>query len=139
MQQLRDPHSAVGILGGRGWIETAMTKWVSGGRVYGREIDGRLRCGFMCRLSPPPPEIWDIRITEPTVHWRVFGRFAGPDTFVATSMRTRDMLGKRSSLGWLAAMKDCERTWQQLFPTTMPFTATHARAYITENCDDFEL
>jgi hypothetical protein len=36
-------------------------------------------------------------------------------------------------------MKDCERTWQQLFPATMPFTATHARAYITENCDDFEL
>lgn len=71
--------------------------------------------------------------------WRVFGRFAAPDTFVATSVRTRDMLGKRTSTAWIATMKDCERDWQQLFPTTAPFTAARARAYITENCDDFEL
>lgn len=93
----------------------------------------------MRRLSPPPPEIWEMRITEPIVRWRVFGRFASPNIFIATSMRTRDMLGKRSSAGWSSAMKDCERAWEQLFPTAMPFTASQARDYITENCDDFEL
>ena len=80
-----------------------------------------------------------MRITEPIIRWRVFGRFAEPDTFVATSMRTRSMLGKRSSLAWVSAMRDCEQTWKRLFPTTMPFAAVRARDYITENCDDFTL
>jgi hypothetical protein len=129
----------VEVLGGRASIEDVLTRWVIGYRVNGRRIGGHLKCGFMCRLAPPPPEIWEMRVTQPIVRWRIFGRFAAPDTFVATSMRTRGLLGKRSSLAWVLAMQDCEQAWQRLFPTTMPFTAIRARDYITENCDDFEL
>src|SRR5438105_10386458 len=60
---LTNPNSAVGLLEGRGPIEAAMTKWVNGEHVYGRMRNGILRCGFMCRLDPPPPEIWEIRVT----------------------------------------------------------------------------
>jgi hypothetical protein len=136
---LGDPQSAVGLLGSRAAIEDAMTRWTTGERVNGRRINGMLRCGFMCRLAPPPSEIWEMRITEPIVRWRAFARFAEPNTLVATSMRTRGLLGRRGSSNWAAAMNDCEQTWNQLFSARTPFTAARARDYIAENCDDFEL
>jgi hypothetical protein len=136
---LSDPHSAVELLGSRAAIEDAMTRWTTGERVNGHRIDGILRCSFICRLAPPPPEIWEIRITEPIVRSRILGRFAEPDILIATSLRTRTLLGRRCSSNWAVAMKDCEQTWNQLFPARTPFTAARAREYITENCDDFEL
>jgi hypothetical protein len=136
---LTNPNSAVGLLEGRGPIEAAMTKWVQGERVYGRYRNGILRCGFMCRLDPPPPEIWEIRVTEPLVRWRLFGRFAEPDTLLLTSLRTRTLLGRRGSTNWTSAMRDCDQAWHGLFPNHAPFSAMRAGDYITENCDDFAL
>ena len=139
LRELNNPNSAVRLLEGHGPIEAAMTKWVNGERIYGRWKGGVLKCAFLCRLDAPPPEVWEIRVTEPLVRWRIFGRFAAPDTLIVTEMRTRTLLGKRGSSGWTSAMADCVQAWQALFPNDVPFTANKSREYVTENCDDFEL
>ena len=59
LRDLNDASSATNILVGRGFIEAALTRWTSGGRVYGNKRRGL----FLDRLCPPPPEIWDIRVT----------------------------------------------------------------------------
>lgn len=122
--------SAVRLLGFRGQLEAALTRWVNGEHVYR---------GFLKRLSKPPPEIWEIRVTEPLVRARVFVRFAEPDTLIATSIRTRQLLGKRGSREWTRSMQHCVDSWDQLFPEYAPFTAATTAEYVTEKCDDLDL
>jgi len=59
LNDLTNPESAVNILVGRGFVEASLVRWTSGGRVYGDDKRGR----FLFRLEPPPPEIWEVRVT----------------------------------------------------------------------------
>jgi hypothetical protein len=61
MNDFDDPNSAVNLLVGKGFVAGAMTRWVSGGWVYGNNRRGL----FLDRLQAPPSEIWEIRATEP--------------------------------------------------------------------------
>jgi hypothetical protein len=131
---LTDPNSAINLLGCRGYVEASLTRWVSGGLVYG-DTRGR----FLYRLSGPPPEIWEVRVTEPVVQARLFSRFAEPDTLVFTKFHTRRFLGRKGSAEWKAAMAECETAWGNLFPHTPPFCAPTIRDYVTENCDDYPI
>jgi hypothetical protein len=141
VKDLDDPHSATNILGVRGFIESAMTRWVLGQRVYADE-KGRAR--FLKRLDPPPPEIWEIRVIEPRVQARLFGRFAEPDTLILNKFYSRGVLrDKKKSAAqgseWQIAMAECEATWNKLFPGIAPFSGQNIHAYVTENCDDFPI
>jgi hypothetical protein len=98
MRDFDDPTSAVNMLDGNGFVAAAMTRWVSGGRVYGNKRRGL----FLDRLSGPPPEIWEIRITEPIVQARLFGRFAEPDTLILTKFHTKAVPGLFESVGFPA-------------------------------------
>jgi hypothetical protein len=137
LQDLRDPNSAINLLAWnnratRGRIEANLDLWVLGGRVY---LNKKRR--FMCRLRPPPPEIWEVRVTEPQPQVRLFGRFLEPDTLILTKFRSRNELGDKDSRAWTTAMRDCARKWTQLFPTIPPFSAKTVHEYVTENCDDY--
>ena len=134
MKDLDNPSSAVNLLVGKGFIESALTRWVSGELVY-----GKTRGRFLDRLKPPPPEIWEIRVTEPVVQARLLGRFAEPDTLILINFHTRSHLGKRGSAGWLTAMSDCVKVWDELFPDNPPFAGPNIHAYVTENCDAFPI
>ena len=134
MKDLTDPLSVVNVLVGRGFVEASLTRWTSGGLVYG-DTRGR----FLFRLEPPPPEIWEVRVTEPVVQARLLGRFAEPDTLVLTKFHTREKLRKRGSTGWNAAMVECERTWQDLFGFEAPHGGAIIHDYVTENCDEFPI
>jgi hypothetical protein len=138
VKDLEDRDSATNLLRLRGAIEGALTRWVSGGRVYA-DIDGKPR--FLKRLDSPPPEIWDVRVTEPRVQVRLFSRFAEPDTLVMTRFHTRGFLGRRRSRSgeWPNAMRACEKCWNDLFPGMAPFTGRTIHDYVTENCDDFPI
>lgn len=136
LKDLNDPQSATNILVGQGHIEAALTRWTLGDRVY---ADANNRCRFLCRLEPPPPEIWDIRVTEPIVQARLFGRFAEPDTLILTKFHTRQMLGKKNSPVWKNALVVCETEWIKLFGTSLPFVGSNIHDYVTENCDDFPI
>jgi hypothetical protein len=131
---LTNPQSATNLLSGRGYIEAALTRWVSGNRIFG-DTRGR----FLFRLDPPPPEIWEIRVTEPVVQSRLLGRFAEPDTLILMKFYTRQLLGKKGSLEWATGMATCEASWKELLDMRLPFTADTIHHYVTEDCDDFPI
>src|SRR5262249_46391678 len=131
--------SSLSLMGNRGDVLGALTRWVLGDNVYSDFVRGKLKCGFLCRLSPPPAEVWSIRVTIPIVQWRLFCRFAEPDTLIITGCRSRTLLGKRGSHQWSAAIGDCEAQWEKLFPGNAPFSGATIHDYVTENCDDFPI
>ena len=135
LKDLNDPHSAVNILVGRGYIEASLTRWVSGGLIYGDEKRGR----FLFKLEPPPPEIWEVRVTEPSIQARLIGRIAEPDTLILTKFYTRQLLGDKGSAAWAGAMSDCVSTWTALFGAIPPFSGASIHDYVTKNCDDFPI
>jgi hypothetical protein len=135
VKDFNDPQSAVNLLCGPAYIAGALTRWVSGGLVYGDQRRGR----FLVMLEPPPPDVWEVRVTEPSTQARLLGRFAAPDTLVLMRFHTRRFLGDKGSVAWNAAMAECEVQWNALFPGISPFSAPSIHAYITENCDDFPL
>ena len=111
-----------------GFVAAALTRFVVGDRIYR---------GFLKRLDPPPEEIWEIRVTQPRPQWRLFGRFAEPDTLILTGFFTRGHLGDKGSEAWREAMADCAERWEALFPNHAPYSAASIHDYVTENCDDF--
>lgn len=139
-KDLDDPQSATNIMTGRGHIIAALERWVRGGQIYADNGKGR----FLKRLDGPPPEIWEIRVTQPVVNARLFGRFAYASTLILTNFHTRPYLGPKYVKGkpsakWIKAMESCEDSWNNLFPCTPPMAGNTVHAYITENCDDFHL
>lgn len=131
-----NPNSAVNLLVGRGPIEAALMAWTLGDYL---PDNGAGEAGFIKRLERPPPEIWEIRVTHPAAQARIFGRFAEQDTFIATDMNTRSLLGRKGSQNWKQACASCAADWTALFPTNPPFQGNVVADYISENCDDFPL
>jgi hypothetical protein len=133
-KDLADPHSATNSLVGKGHILNALDRWVLGDRIYGIK-----RGEFLDRLKPPPPDVWEIRVTPPAVQARLFGRFAEPNTLILTKFHTRSLLGDRGSEGWNVAMNHCRKCWDDLFPECPCFTHSDVNFYVTENCDAFPI
>jgi hypothetical protein len=133
-KDLTDPSSATNSLVGKAFIVAALERWVLGEKIYGTK-----RGEFLDRLDPPPPDIWEIRVTPPSVQARLFGRFAAPDTLILTKFHTRALLGNRGSQGWIMAMNACHGCWNGLFPSAPCFVANSVRSYVTENCDDYPI
>lgn len=125
--------SATNLLGLKGYISASMTRWVTGGRVHGDKTRGR----FLDRLDPPPHEVWEIRVTEPTINARLFGRMCERDTLVITNFRTRQLLGKRGSADWAAAMESCVSQWGQLGLPLL--VGSKIGDYVSENYDEFPI
>jgi hypothetical protein len=128
--------SAVNLLVGRGFIDAALTRWTTGGRVYADD-NGKPR--FLKELEPPPNDIWEIRVTEPAVQGRLLGAFLEQDTLILFRLHTRSLLGRKRSRAWGRAMSECTAGWAELFPCWPPLHADTIGDYISENYDDFEL
>ena len=135
MKDFDDPSSATNLLVGQGYIQSSLDRWTLGERVHSDGKKGR----FLKDLEPPPPEIWEIRVTEPATQARLLGRFAGPDTLILTKFYTRGLLGNKGSPEWCRALADCENLWTGLFSSHQPFSAKSISEYVTENCDDFPI
>lgn len=133
VEAYNDPHSAVSMLVGKGYVCAALDRWALGDRVCGDAT----RCRFLCPLHPPPPHIWEVRVTLPVAQGRLFGCFLEPNTLVLTHFHMRRYLDEDDH--WFVAMTDCQRTWERLFPFRTPFQSTCIPHYVTENCDDFPI
>lgn len=132
------PNSAVNSLVGKGFVEASMARWVLGGRVIGNKRRGL----FVDRLDPPPPDIWEIRVTEPIVQARGLGCFAEPDTLVLLRLHTRGFMGNRTPGRvdqWDRTMGECSRVWTQLFPASAPLTGLSIKEFVSENFDEFPI
>lgn len=137
-KHLTDPNSATNVLGLRGYVQGAMTHWVTGGRV---RADEKGNARFLKRLDPPPPEIWEIRVTDPSPQVRLLGRMVEQDTLILDRFHTRQFLGKRTdpNSGWNEAMSGCHAAFQILFPGGPLFQGKTIQEYVKENCDDFPI
>lgn len=135
MNDFDNPDSATNSLSGQGYIQAALQKWTMGEKVYS---DGK-RAAFLKDLDPPPPEIWELRVTEPVTQSRLLGRFAEPDTLVLIKFYTRGLLGDKGSREWERALSYCKSVWESLFPDHEPFSALTIHDYVTANCDDYPI
>jgi hypothetical protein len=136
--QATNPRSSIGLFGLLGEVEAAMAHWTLGDLVY---ADGRGEPSFLKRLEEPPPEVWNIRVTQPRTQVRLFGRFVEPDALIVTHAVLRGDLsrkGRRSPKKWTAVMNACVASWNGL-GLGAPFAGASVHAYVTENCDDFSL
>jgi len=133
-EDLHDPQSATNLLRGRGKIEAALTYWVTGGWIYG---DRTTR--FLRDLCPPPPEVWEVRVRDPSVQVRLLGRFAELNTLILTAFHTRGHLAGKGSKVWTDAMEDCIQQWGAFSPALPVFSAESIHQYVTENCSDFPI
>jgi hypothetical protein len=135
---LLNPNSATNVLGLRGHIQAAMTHWVTGGLIRSDE-KGRPR--FLKRLDPPPPEIWEIRVTDPIPQARLLGRVVEQDTLILDRFHTRQFLGERENpnSGWNEAMIAVEAALSALFPDEPLLQGKAIGEYVKENCHDFPI
>ena len=115
-----------------------MTHWVSGGRIRADE-KGKPR--FLKRLDPPPPEIWEIRVTDPNPQARLLGRIVEQDTLILDRFHTRQFLGEKGNpnSGWSEAMPACDLAINALFSGEPLLQGNSIRDYVKDNCDDFLL
>ena len=135
MKDFDDLSSATNLLVGQGFIRSSLDRWTLGERVHSDGKMGR----FLKDLEPPPPEIWELRVTEPIVQGRLIGRFAEPDTLILSKFYTRSFLGKKGSPEWNWALQQCDALWASLFQGLPLFVGTTIHNYVTENCDDFPI
>jgi hypothetical protein len=135
-KHLVDPNSATNVLRLRGHIQAALVHWVSGGRIRADE-NGKPR--FLKRLCPPPPEIWEVRVTDPIPQVRLLGRVVEQDTLILDRFHTRQYLGDKGDAGWKEAMEGCHAEFEKLFPGEPLFQPTTIQQCVTENYDDFPI
>lgn len=133
INDFQSENSATNLLSSKGVIAAAMSRWVLGGLVYGDSKRGL----FLDRLDPPPDEVWEVRVTEPNVQVRLFGRFCEQDTLVLTNFHTRNFLGRYGSAAWKTAMNSSVTQWAK---TGLPLLkGTKVGDYVSENFDDFPI
>jgi hypothetical protein len=131
-----NPNSAANLLVGRGFIESSMTRWAAGNRIF---ADDRGKPRFLKELDPPPADMWEIRVTEPDVQARLIGAFAEQDTLILLKFSTRGLLRDKGSQGWKDALSEADTAWTECFGTRPRFHADCIGDYVSENCDAFTL
>lgn len=137
-EQIDSPYSNIGLFGVTGEVEAAMAHWTLGEHIYS---DDEGNASFLKRLKLPPPEVWNIRVTQPDPQVRIFSRFVLPDALIATHTVLRGDLsekGRRSTKKWNAVMEACVSSWNSL-ELGAPFSGLTVHDYVTENCDDFSI
>jgi hypothetical protein len=134
--QRTNPNSATNLLAGRGFIDSSITRWASGGRIF---ADDRGKPRFLKELDPPPPDMWEIRVTEPVVQARLIGAFAEPDTLILLKFSTRGLLRDKDSQEWKNALSEAESGWTGCFGTRTRLHANTIGEYVRENYDSFQL
>jgi hypothetical protein len=119
-----------------GVLWTDLDRFSLGGRItvgYGPEPTCMMKC-----LDPRADEIWEIRSKDPDPQVRVFGRFCGPDEFLATHATYRDHLGdprktKFEGNHWPAEIQRCNQIWDQICHGEPPYSGNTINDYITTN------
>jgi hypothetical protein len=93
----------------------------------------------LARLDAPPPDVWELRVTDPSPQFRILGQFVEKDVFVATAIHNRSILRSRNrsnrarSQGWKDAMHECAASFRGMFGAIRPVTGNDITAFISEN------
>ena len=117
--------------------EKARQRWAALEAIFSHFIEGgRIDGEFLKQLEPFKFEHWTIRQRKPRPAWRVFGRFAEPDVFVATHVVARIDLKGKWSLEYELEKLECEKHWKKVGLPPTPFTDNpefRLESYVTFN------
>lgn len=136
MNEILKANSNVGFHNCRPHIEAVFDNWVKGVEVA-VSLGGSGKGALLARLDPPPPNIWELRVTDPSPQFRVFCMFAAKDILVATQIENRNVLGSKQtktgkkSAAWTKIMQDCNNEWVRLFPNNIPFDSANLDEMMT--------
>jgi hypothetical protein len=108
---LVDQQSATNLLVGKAHIVNALDRWVLGERVYGKK-----RGEFLDRLKPPPPDIWEIRVTVPAIRALCRTRYINSHQVSYPSDAGQSgIAGVEASYGGLSAMLGIDVSQPSMF------------------------
>ena len=136
-KEITSTSSAVNFHGARADCVRAMERWVAGDGVD-MSLSGPGRETLLARLDSPPADVWEIRVTEPKVHFRIFCQFASRDVLIATHIRTRSSLGAKHrasgvrSKEWTSAMHACRAACQKLLPPHVALSGDDPSLFVSE-------
>jgi hypothetical protein len=108
-------------------IERVFDSWVKGDEIR-VSTKGSGKGATLAKLDPPPDGVWELRITEPRVQFRVFCQFAKKDFLVATAIENRGVLGNKYTANgkfareWQRVLQHSNKEWGRLFPTFDPLS-----------------
>jgi hypothetical protein len=107
-------------------VEAALIHFIENGRMTEKLIK---------QLKPEKFEHWEIICRRPRPSYRVFGRFALPDVFIATHVKLRNGLGGMHSPQFAQEMLVCEDHYRNAGLTTFfsDIPDFKYESYITEN------
>jgi hypothetical protein len=122
-----------------GTLNNYLAHFIQGGELIVSADPRELVCQLK-RLEPPPPEIWEMRVSEPSPGIRVFGRFAHKDIFIALLWEDRILLGPFGSRRWKYFASKCEQDWHKYFPRHNPVEGRSINEYLSNAtvADDWE-
>lgn len=75
-------------------------------------------------------EVWVLSFRSPPPGWRIFGRFAKPNTFVALRYYERERL--KDLVQYNRAAEDLIEEWDKTFPGVAPFRGQTFNDYLGE-------
>lgn len=136
-EELKNPTSNVNYHKAASDCERMMERWVAGEPMKVK-LGGAGRGAMLARLDPPPSDVWELRITDPSPQFRIFCQFVAPDILLATYVENRAVLGERNrgrkrSQAWSNAMYSCANEVAELIAPHGSFTAGTIEEYVTEN------
>lgn len=115
-----------------GFLRADLDKFTEGQLLsVGQHPFKKKKTAYLCRLSPPMDEVWEIRSCDPRPGIRVFGRFCEYDTFLALMHFHREDLGGPDDPAWPQIVNKCKAEWRKLFPTYDPHTGDTPHDYVS--------
>lgn len=136
--EISGAQSGVNFHRARAFVERVMERWVLGERIIVSMAGGGTGA-VLARLDPPPPGVWEFRITEPRTQFRMFGQFVAKDVMVVTGIHNRSVLGDRyrsnnkRSVEWADAMHECAQSVRKLIDPCQPLLTDDPADYLSEN------
>jgi hypothetical protein len=121
-----------------GAARALMESFVRGDLVVARMPPSKNVETVIALLEPPTNNVWAFRVRVPKPGARILGRFAEPDTFIATHWVNReDFIDAQSNMSnprkWRDESVRCKAIWTHLFPSYDPITGSTIHDFISNS------
>jgi hypothetical protein len=117
-----------------GRLHADLDRFIAGAEIA---VGGRRhKSAYIKQLEPERDGVWEIRSVDPDPQFRLFGRFADTDVFVATHLMQRSWLGVFQSFSWRQSIRRSKAIWGALFVSWPAKDGDHIHDYISENVLD---
>jgi hypothetical protein len=121
-----------------GVARALLESFLRGDLVVGRTPPSKSVETVIALLDPASENVWEFRVREPRPGARILGRFAEPDTFIATNWLNReDFLDPKTQQDdqrrWRDEVVRCGAVWRQLFHSYEPYVGSTLHDFISNS------